>query len=362
MVTCLIDYRLPRKGVKGSVRWMATQTAAARRSAPHLRLPVAATAAVLVGALGLLGVLWQAFEAGFGSRGNVPTFILITLNGVTLAGLYFISASGLTLIFGLLRVTNLAHGVLFLLGGYVALTLGQDAGMSWGPAALLAMLVSGAVGLVMHQLFLRWNQGQDLRQALITIAVSLILADQMLAYFGATPTAIVPPDFLAQPLPLGVYGLAYPTFRIAILVAAVVVGLLFWLVYKRTRVGMVVRAGVDDTQMTSALGVNVQRVFAAAFFVGSALAGLGGVFAGTSLSLAPGQDQSFLVSALVVVIVGGMGSLGGAALGALLLGLVDQYASAYLPPGYSNLSALLTFVLLAAILAVRPTGLFGKAL
>jgi branched-chain amino acid transport system permease protein len=362
MVTCLIDYRYPKGHAKGSVRRMAIQTAAVRRSPPRFRPPLAGTAAVLVGALGLLGVLWQALEAGWGSEGNVPTFILITLNGLTLAGLYFISASGLTLIFGLLRVTNLAHGALFLLGGYVALTLVQDAGMPWGLAALLAMATSGAVGLVMHQLFLRWNQGQDLRQALITIAVSLILADQMLAYFGATPTAIVPPEFLAQPLPLGVYGLAYPTFRIAILVAAIVVGLLFWLVYKRTRVGMVVRAGVDDTQMTSALGVNVQRVFAGAFFVGSALAGLGGVFAGTSLSLAPGQDQSFLVSALVVVIVGGMGSLGGAALGALLLGLVDQYSSAYLPAEYSNLSALLTFVLLAVILAVRPTGLFGKAL
>jgi branched-chain amino acid transport system permease protein len=340
---------------------MATQSAAVRVRAPRSRLRVAPTIAVVVGALGLLGVLYQAFEKGLGSQGNVPTFILITLNGLTLAGLYFISASGLTLIFGLLRVTNLAHGALFLLGGYLALTCVVDAGMSWWLAALLAMLGSGVVGLVMHQLFLRWNQGQDLRQALITIAVSLILADQMLAYFGATPTAIIPPDWLAQPLPLGVYDLAYPTFRIAMLVTAVVLGLLFWLVYTRTRVGMVVRAGVDDTQMTSALGVNVQRVFAIAFFVGSALAGLGGVFAGTSLSLAPGQDQAFLVSALVVVIVGGMGSLGGAALGALLLGLVDQYASAYLPAEYSNLSALLTFVLLAVILAVRPTGLFGKA-
>jgi branched-chain amino acid transport system permease protein len=222
-------------------------------------------------------------------------------------------------------------------------------------------VASGVTGLVMHQLFLRWNQGQDLRQALITIAVSLILADQMLAHFGATPSAIAPPESLAQPLPLGVYDLSYPTFRIAMLAAALLIGLVFWLVYKRTRVGMVVRAGVDDTQMTSALGVNVQLVFAVAFFVGSALAGLGGVFAGTALSLAPGVDQSFLVSALVVVIVGGMGSLGGAALGALLLGLVEQYSSAYLPPEYSNLSALLTFVLLAVILAVRPTGLFGKA-
>lgn len=344
---------------------MASQQAAPRRPiaprlSPRVRASLAPALAVVLAVLALLGVLWQAFGEGFGEKGNVPTFILITLNGLTLAGLYFISASGLTLIFGLLRVTNLAHGGLFLLGGYVALTLIEN-GMSWVPATLLAMLASGVVGLIVHQLFLRWNQGQDLRQALITIAVSLILADQMLAHFGATPTAITPPSWLAEPLSLGVYGLAYPVFRLAMLGGALLLGLLFWLVIKRTRAGMVMRAGVDDTAMTSALGVNVQRVFAVAFFVGSALAGLGGVFAGTSLSLAPGVDQTFLVSALVVVIVGGMGSLGGAALGALLLGLVDQYSSAYLPSAYSNLSALLTFVLLAVVLAVKPTGLFGKA-
>ena len=121
------------------------------------------------------------------------------------------------------------------------------------------------------------------------------------------------------------------------------------------------RAGVDDTVMTSALGVNIQLVFAVAFFIGSALAGLGGVFGGTMLSLAPGQDQAFLISSLIVVIVGGMGSLKGAVLGALLLGLVEQYGSAYLPTAYANLSILLTFVLLALVLAVRPTGLFGSA-
>src|SRR3954463_7676615 len=213
---------------------MATHTAAARRSPlPRFRLPVAPVVAVVIGVLGLLGVLWQAFEKGLGSEGNVPTFLLITLNGLTLAGLYFISASGLTLIFGLLRVTNLAHGALFLLGGYLALTLVQDAGVNWWLAAVLAMVGSGVVGLVMHQLFLRWNQGQDLRQALITIACSLILADQMLAYFGGTPTQILPPELLAQPLPLGLYDLAYPTFRIAMLVTAVLLGVLFWLVYTR---------------------------------------------------------------------------------------------------------------------------------
>jgi branched-chain amino acid transport system permease protein len=337
---------------------MASSTSLSRR--PSFRLRPAAAVAILLGALALFDVLWQAFEKGLGDSGNVPTFILVTLNGLTLAGLYFITASGLTLIFGLLRVTNLAHGALFLLGGYVALRATQN-GTPWVLAAVLAMVVSGAVGLLIHQLFLRWNQGQDLRQALITIAASLILADQMLAHYGGTPTAIPPPPFLAQSLNLHVYDLFYPWFRIAMLIAAVIVGLLFWLVLRGTRVGMVVRAGVDDTAMTSALGVNVQWVFAGAFFVGSALAGLGGVFAGTALSLAPGQDQAFLISALVVVIVGGMGSLGGAALGALLLGMVDQYSSAYLPAGYSNLSALLTFVLLAVILAVRPTGLFGRA-
>jgi branched-chain amino acid transport system permease protein len=337
---------------------MASSTSLSPR--PAFRLRPAPTVAILLGALALIDVLWQAFEKGFGTSGNVPTFILVTLNGLTLAGLYFITASGLTLIFGLLRVTNLAHGALFLLGGYVALRATEN-GTAWVLAAGLAMVVSGAVGLVIHQLFLRWNQGQDLRQALITIAASLILADQMLAHYGATPTAIPPPTFLAQSLNLHVYDLFYPWFRIAMLIAAVIVGLLFWLVLRGTRVGMVVRAGVDDTAMTSALGVNVQWVFAGAFFVGSALAGLGGVFAGTALSLAPGQDQAFLISALVVVIVGGMGSLGGAALGALLLGMVDQYSSAYLPAAYSNLSALLTFVLLAVVLAVRPTGLFGRA-
>ena len=360
MLSSVIDYRFPRKGAKGRCVHVAVQTVATRRLSPRLRPRIAPALAVLLAVLGMLGVLWQAFSEGFGEKGNVPTFILVTLNGLTLAGLLFITASGLTLIFGLLRVTNLAHGALFLLGGYLGLTFLQN-GLPWVPAVLLAMVGTGVVGLVMHQVFLRWNQGQDMRQALITIALSLILADQMLAHFGATPTAIVPPGFLADPLKLGVYDLAYPMFRLAMLIGAVIVGLLFWAVIKRTRVGMVMRAGVDDAAMTSALGVNVQLVFAGAFFVGSALAGLGGVFAGTSLSLAPGQDQSFLVYALVVVIVGGMGSLGGAALGALLYGLVDQYSSAYLPAAYSNLSALLTFVLLAVVLAVRPTGLFGRA-
>jgi branched-chain amino acid transport system permease protein len=223
------------------------------------------------------------------------------------------------------------------------------------------MVLTGLAGLLMYELFLRWNQGQDLRQALLTIAVSLIVGDQLLAHFGGAPQTLNPPAFLAQPMGLGMYNLAYPRFRVAVIVVAVALALLFWLVVKGTRAGRIMRAGVDDTVMTSALGVNIQLVFAVAFFIGSALAGLGGVFGGTMLSLAPGQDQAFLISSLIVVIVGGMGSLKGAVLGALLLGLVEQYGSAYLPTAYANLSILLTFVLLALVLAVRPTGLFGSA-
>jgi branched-chain amino acid transport system permease protein len=326
-------------------------SSARRRSGPAL--------AVVVLAAGVAGVLIQAFGKGFGSAGNGPTFVLVTLSALTLASLYFITASGFTLIFGLLRVTNLAHGALFLFGGYLALELVTN-GVSWWLAAGLAMLGTGVVGVVMHQLLLRWNQGQDMRQSLITIAVAIILNDQMLAHFGAAPKTVAPPAGLADTFNLHVYSLSFPAFRLLLILAAAVVALLFWLAIKRTRVGMVVRAGVDDSAMTSALGVNVQAVFAGAFFVGAALAGLGGAFAGTALSLAPGQDQVFLVSSLVVVIIGGMGSLVGAAVGALLLGMVDQYSSAYLPAAYSNLSVLLTFVLLAIVLAVKPNGLFGR--
>jgi branched-chain amino acid transport system permease protein len=306
-------------------------------------------------------VAYKAFGAGFGIEGNVPTFIIVTLNGLTLAGLYFITATGFTLIFGLMRVVNMAHGSLYLLGGWIAWSLTANHGFGFWSALALATLVGGGGGLVMQQLFLRWNLGQDLRQALITIAISIILADQMLVHFGGIAQTITPPGRLASSVSLHAYGLQYPAFRLFVLAVGAAVGVGLWLGIKRTRFGMVIRAGVDDRAMTSALGVNVQLVFAIAFFVGSALAALGGVLGGTMLSLAPGQDSTFLLSSLVVVIIGGLGSLGGAALGALLLGLVDQLSSVYLPASYTNYSILLTFALLIIVLAIRPSGFFGRA-
>ena len=312
-------------------------------------------------AIGVGWVLIQAFKDGLGNSGNVPQFLIITLGALSLAGLFFLAAIGLTLIFGLMRVVNMAHGSLYLVGGYLAWALTMNAGLDWWLAAAVATLFSGLLGLVMEQVFLRWNRGQDLRQTLITIAISVILADQMLSNFGGQPRIIPLPAALAGRMSLGVYDLSYSSFRLFVIGVAVVIGVLLWLWIQRTRFGMVIRAGVDDRAMASALGVNVPVVFAIAFFVGSCLAGLSGVFGGTMLSLAPGQDAVFLISSIVIVIVGGMGSLGGAAVGAVLLAFVEQYSGVYLPAGLPPYSMVVTFMLVAAVLALRPTGLFGRA-
>jgi branched-chain amino acid transport system permease protein len=330
-----------------------------RGAAPVLSRRGPAAFGLLVLAFAITWVAVKAFGAGFGQSGNAPQFVIVALNGLSLAALYFITASGFTLIFGLMRVVNMAHGALYLLGGYVALDLTQH-GVGWWPAALLAALIVGAAGLILHQALLRWNQGQDLRQALITIAVATILADQMIVHFGGTPKTLTPPGALANSVSLGIYHLQYPAFRVFIMGAALAVGLLLWLVIHHTRFGMIIRAGVDDRAMTSALGINVPLVFGGAFFIGAMLAGIGGVMGGTALSLAPGQDDQFLLSSLVVVIVGGLGSLPGAAVGALALGLIEQLSAVYLPSQYTNYSILLTFILLVMVLAVRPAGLFGR--
>jgi branched-chain amino acid transport system permease protein len=324
-------------------------------------------------------IVWVLFIASgttFGSAVTDPKDFFITLlNGVTAAALYFVVASGFTLIFGLMRVVNMAHGGFFLFGGYIALHLqrnmvgsGGGLGISsaqvgfgqWLLPLLAATFIIAGVGLIMQQLFLRWNQGQDLRQALITIAISIILADQMLAHYGGVAEDISWPRTFDKFVNLHAYGIQYTLTRLVILGIGVVIGVGLWLWLKRTRTGMVIRAGVDDRDMVSAMGVNIQLFFALAFFVGCGLAGLGGAVGGSFASLAPGVDANWLLNSLIVVIIGGMGSLGGAAIGALLLGLTTNFAAAYLPANYTYYSIIFTFVLLAIVLAVRPLGLYGR--
>jgi branched-chain amino acid transport system permease protein len=338
----------------------------------------------LLGLVLLFPFIWVLFLApttgkyatSFGSAVHDPKDFLITLvNGVTDAGLYFVVASGFTLIFGLMRVVNMAHGAFFLLGGYIALKIqremvGQGGAFGltssqinlthWIIPTIVATLLIGVLGLAMQQIFLRWNQGQELRQALITIAIAIILADQMLAHFGGVAEDIAWPRNVDTFTNLRVEGIQYTTTRLFILGIAVAIGVLLWVWLKHTRAGMIIRAGVDDRAMVAALGINLQLTFGAAFFIGSALAGLGGVIGGSFASLAPGVDSNWLLYSLVVVIIGGMGSITGAAIGSLLLGITTNFASAYLPSSYTYYSIIFTFALVAIVLAVRPLGLFGR--
>ena len=286
---------------------------------------------------------------------NPPLYFKTLLNGLTLASLYFLVASGFTLVFGLMRNVNLAHGSLYLLGAYVGWIVGENTG-SWLLAVAAGFLSAAVVGLLMQVFIFRFMEGQDLRQTLVTIGLSIVLADLMLWGFGGEIYTFDPPAWIygSTVLPLVE---KFPTYRIAVLLAAIVIGIGLWTFLAKTRVGMMIRAGVDDKAMLSASGVNVQLVFAVTFAIGAGLAGLAGVVGGTALSISPGEDTRYLLASLVVVIVGGMGSVVGASIGALLIGLAEQFGLAYAP----TYSVVFTFVIMVVALAFRPRGIMGRA-
>jgi branched-chain amino acid transport system permease protein len=291
---------------------------------------------------------------------NLPKALVdlltVLLNGVTLAALYFIVASGFTLIFGLMRTTNMAHGSLYMLGAYIGVSV-TDATGDWLTGVVAGFAGVAAVGIVIHLGLLARMAGQDLRQALVTIGLSIIIADLLLAYYGGVTYQIPPPDVATGTASLPfVVGGGYASYRLFMILAAGLVGGALWLILNRTRLGMYIRAGIDDRDMLSALGVNVSRVFLVVFALGAGLAGLSGVIGATALSISPSEDGRYLLSSLVVVIVGGMGSLGGAAIGALIIGLSEQIGLFYAP----TYSIFITFVIMAAVLAVRPQGLMGR--
>jgi branched-chain amino acid transport system permease protein len=329
-----------------------------------------------VGAAAASGVvLWVVFLAegtpAGSAVGNPARFVVTLLDAVTFAGLLFVAASGFTLIFGLMRTVNMAHGSLFLLSAYLAIRVQQamvgrtrniDPAdvriIDWLVPLLVGATVAAAVGLVIHQVFLQWNEGQELRQALITLAITVVLADQMLREFGGLAQSMVWPGAVTHFI--SIMGQRYATTRLFMLAVAVLVGILLWLWLTRTRMGMVIRAGVDDRQMVRGLGINIRLVFATTFFVGSFLAGVGGVLGASFGGAAPGTDGAWLLNSLVVVIIGGLGSIKGAVAGSLLYGAVVAFSPAYLPSQYSFYAIIVTFALLALVLASRPYGLFGR--
>ena len=297
--------------------------------------------------------------------GRKKTFINTLLNGLTLAGLYFLVASGFTLIFGLMRNVNLAHGSMYLLGGYIGYEIAAASG-SWLLGLTLAFIALALIGAALQVAVFRRMQDDDLRQTLVTIGISVIAADLMLAAWGGTTYQFQPPEALLGAVQLPIIStlkpsgeavfIKYPFYRLFVLMVAVAIGVALWLFLNKTRIGMMIRAGVDDRNILAATGVNAGMVFVFVFAIGAGLAGLAGVIGGTALSIAPGEDIRYLLASLVVVIVGGMGSVAGAAIGALLIGLAEQFGLAYFP----TYGAVLTFVIMIAVLAARPQGIMGR--
>lgn len=276
------------------------------------------------------------------------------LNGLTFAALLFIVASGFTLIFGLLRIVNLAHGALYLFGGLVGYSTAAATG-SFALAALAAMAFVALLGVVLDRGLLRFVRGVELRQVLLTLGVAFVLNDLGLVIWGGDTFTVPVPEALRGATRFA--GIFYPKYRLFVLVLGVLVFALLWLLLNRTRLGALIRAGVDDPEMVEAMGIDIQRVFLGTFMLGAALAGLGGVVGGAFLTLYPSADAEILVFSLAVVIIGGRGSLVGAAVGALLVGLLNSIGQVMFP----ELAYFVIFGPMALILAFRPLGLFGRA-
>ena len=322
----------------------------------------------IVIAIAIAIFLWMVFavwpEWLDDAIGSKKTFVNTFLNGVTLGGLYFLVASGFTLVFGLMRNVNLAHGSMYLLGAYIGYEVADSTG-SWFLGLAVAFVAIALSGILLQVLIFRRMEGQDLRQTLVTIGISIIAADLMLAIWTGTTYQFAPPEWLfgAAELPIisvirsngEAVMIKYPIYRLTVLGVAVAIGVALWVFLNRTRVGAMIRAGVNDRDMLSATGVNVQLVFALVFAIGAGLAGFAGVIGGTALSIAPGEDVRYLLASLIVVIVGGLGSVSGAAIGALLIGLAEQFGLAYFP----TYGVVFTFLIMVVVLAVRPQGIMG---
>lgn len=281
--------------------------------------------------------------------------ILQAINGVSFAALLFLLASGFTLSFGLMRVVNMAHGAYYLFGGYIGYSVAQATG-SFAIAILAGGVVVAIMGLFIDRFLIRRVGENHLAQVLLTVGIAFVIGDVALSIWGGDNLKIAVPMFMRGAVELP-GGIMYPAFRLMLILFGVIIGIILWLLYHRTQFGAVVRAGVDDREMVGATGINVDRLFMIVSALASFLAGMAGVVGGAFLTLYPGAEWEILVFALVVVIVGGLGSLEGAMIGALIVGLLDSYGRWLLP----EFSYFVLFGPMALLLLFRPTGLFGKA-
>ncbi len=267
--------------------------------------------------------------------------------------LLFLLASGLTLMYGLMDIVNLAHGSYFMFGAYVGLSVARATG-NFLLAALAGGAAVGVIGIVMERFFLRQLHKEVLGQVLLTFGFVYIFMDISLWIWGGFPQSIAAPTILAGSVKI--MGMSFPIYRLAIIAIGLMIAVGLWLFQEKTRIGSIIRAGVDDKEMVTGVGINIGVIFTLVFVLGAFLAGFGGVIGGPMQGVYPGLDLEILIVALVVVVVGGLGSLPGALLGAMMIGIVDTVIRALFP----GLAMFAVFMLMAIVLLVRPAGLLGK--
>lgn len=281
-------------------------------------------------------------------------WLIQTLNSVAFGGLLFLLSSGFSLIFGLMRMPNLAHGAFFMLGAYFGATF-----MNWGVnfwiAAILSGLAVGVLGIILERGLLRKLAGNSQGQVLVTLGVSFIIADVCLMVWTGDPVPVPAPAWLRPPIFF--MGYAFPTYRLVVLAIAVVAAVLLYLLMERTRLGAMIRAGVDDMEMARGVGIRVSLLFMMVFMLGAALAGLGGTIGGPIMQAYPGLDADMLPLALVVVILGGVGSLMGALVGSFAVGFIYNFGTALFP----DFAYVILFLPMVAVLVLMPEGLFAGA-
>jgi branched-chain amino acid transport system permease protein len=282
-------------------------------------------------------------------------WIIQGLNSLSLGGLLFLLSSGFSLIFGLMRLANLTHGAFFMLGAYFGATaLRSYDGLNIWVTALFAGLAVAALGGLFERLVLTRLQANPLGQVLVTLGMSFIISDACLVLWGGDPIPIPTP--LSLQAPTRVFGFVFPTYRLVLVGCAVGTAIALYFLLERTRMGAMIRAGVDDMQMARAIGIPVSKLFTTVFCLGAGIAGAGGVLGGPILSAYPGLDGDMLPLALIVVILGGIGSLLGAFIGSFVIGFIYTFGTALFP----ELAYIILFLPMIVVIAFRPQGLFGR--
>jgi branched-chain amino acid transport system permease protein len=282
-------------------------------------------------------------------------WIIQGLNSLSLGGLLFLLSSGFSLIFGLMRLANLTHGAFFMLGTYFGATaLRSWDGLNIWVAALGAGIVVAAIGGLFERLVLRRLKTNPLGQVLVTLGMSFIISDACLLFWGGDSIPVPTPQNLQAPT--RILGFVFPTYRLVLVGCAIGAAIVLYYLLDRTRLGAMIRAGVDDGQMARAIGIPVSRLFTIVFCLGAGIAGAGGVLGGPILSAYPGLDADMLPLALIVVILGGIGSLVGAFVGSFIIGFIYTFGTALFP----ELAYIILFLPMIFVIAFRPQGLFGR--